>query len=1027
MDGSDSLDALANILNDVAEKPYDVLVHIRHIQLAQSLEGLEAEALSAREMMTQLLAAGDDVWLPLLEAKEQTVDLDTADGVQELLSLYARAETDYLSIPILQKHIEFIIGRHEHYAPEVMKPDALGELFTTSWTRQALGEVVSKGTIHLTHSHILWDAQRNWELEMLEKVSNSDRPGLVEHVQTLFHTRLRQPHSSKRIYYYLNLSSNPSPAMEDTFQAYSSFTTNYCPPQDYESLLVSASKLRSQSVRNYDRREQWEIKLTQSRNSLDIFNQYIGYERRAKHPDIFVTRGVYERAIAEADKRRFKGEAGAEEALRLFWTGYCDALRILEVGIDVELETYRRAVRSVPGSGEVWARYLRFLERVSGDISEGLESVAAVYDRALEAKMIRADINQLIPVVLARAGYEKRQLEAGSEDEDALPTLIGILESGVELARQASNAIDPTLRLEKSLVTIYESAGLIDSVFDVWKAAAKHSKSSYQVWLNYTEALTKHQKYTEARTIFADVHAKQIDWPEAIWDAWISFEHLHGSLEDIETCMDRIEKAQYQTNARRAKDAEKAAYQAMQAAAEADASEPINSIVGVQGLTSAASGDVAMDVDLPASERGTKRGAEEESAPDLHKKARIEQKPPPLKRFHLPDDVTEDDLRNLFKDCGSIREVKITSLASTLVATVEFVDRDNVPAALTKDKKRVNDQEISVHLAWKSTLYVTNFPEATDDAAIREMFGKYGTIFDVRWPSKKFKNTRRFCYVQFTSLDAAQKSLELHGRELEPNVTLNVFISNPERKKERTDQDANEREVYIAGLSRFTSKADLEKLFATYGPVKDVRIALDDGGHARGYAFVEFEEAKDAQMALGANNHEFKKRRIAVTLADPRVRARHKSELGLSRVTETRNRSVHIRNLPPATQEGLLQQALEKIIPVKRVEVFIDKQEAVVELENPADAGRLLLRTDPIMFGGNELELSESAPSTRPSGRAQQSSEAMFKPRHLGPSRPKAGLGFKKAQPSHPSASSSQTASSGSKQQDDFRKMLVKK
>jgi hypothetical protein len=44
---------------------------------------------------------------------------------------------------------------------------------------------------------------------------------------------------------------------------------------------------------------------------------------------------------------------------------------------------------------------------------------------------------------------------------------------------------------------------------------------------------------------------------------------------------------------------------------------------------------------------------------------------------------------------------------------------------------------------------------------------------------------------------------------------LNVYISNPELKKERTDQDANEREVYVAGLSRFTTKADLEKLFGT--------------------------------------------------------------------------------------------------------------------------------------------------------------------------------------------------------------------
>lgn len=45
------------------------------------------------------------------------------------------------------------------------------------------------------------------------------------------------------------------------------------------------------------------------------------------------------------------------------------------------------------------------------------------------------------------------------------------------------------------------------------------------------------------------------------------------------------------------------------------------------------------------------------------------------------------------------------------------------------------------------------------------------------------------------------------------DLILNVFISNPERKKERTDAGANDREVYVAGLSKFATKDDLEKLF----------------------------------------------------------------------------------------------------------------------------------------------------------------------------------------------------------------------
>ena len=82
-----------------------------------------------------------------------------------------------------------------------------------------------------------------------------------------------------------------------------------------------------------------------------------------------------------------------------------------------------------------------------------------------------------------------------------------------------------------------------------------------------------------------------------------------------------------------------------------------------------------------------------------------------------------------------------------LVATVEFMDRvskvvdsfcfhadtpihiqESVPGALTKDKKRIHGEEIAVLLAWKSTLYVTNFPESADDIFVRDLFEKVCVI-----------------------------------------------------------------------------------------------------------------------------------------------------------------------------------------------------------------------------------------------------------------------------------------------------------
>ena len=55
---------------------------------------------------------------------------------------------------------------------------------------------------------------------------------------------------------------------------------------------------------------------------------------------------------------------------------------------------------------------------------------------------------------------------------------------------------------------------------------------------------------------------------------------------------------------------------------------------------------------------------------------------------------------------------------------------------------------------------------------------------------------------------------------------------------------------------------------------------------------------------------------------------------------------MRVRNLPVGTQEGLLQQAMEKIAKVKRVEVFADLNEAVIELENAAVSPGLSFEID---------------------------------------------------------------------------------
>jgi hypothetical protein len=96
MDESDTLDSLASILGELEQKPYDVALHAKHISLAQSADGFESQVHAAREMFTHFMAAGDHVWIPLIEAKETSADLNSTAGLEEVLALYLRAEEDYL-------------------------------------------------------------------------------------------------------------------------------------------------------------------------------------------------------------------------------------------------------------------------------------------------------------------------------------------------------------------------------------------------------------------------------------------------------------------------------------------------------------------------------------------------------------------------------------------------------------------------------------------------------------------------------------------------------------------------------------------------------------------------------------------------------------------------------------------------------------------------------------------------------------------------------------------------------------------
>jgi len=126
-----------------------------------------------------------------------------------------------------------------------------------------------------------------------------------------------------------------------------------------------------------------------------------------------------------------------------------------------------------------------------------------------------------------------------------------------------------------------------------------------------------------------------------------------------------------------------------------------------------------------------------------------------------------------------------------------------------------------------------------------------------------------------------------------------------------------------------------------------------------------------------------------------------------------------------------LQQALEKLVPVKRLELFVKSHDALAELESQADAGILLLRTEPFIFDGATITFTEQArkappPPKKPAQQDPPASALSFAPRNA--RRPGKAIGKgRQAPPDKTIAAVARPTSDSSRDQGDFRAMVAAK
>jgi RNA recognition motif-containing protein len=157
-------------------------------------------------------------------------------------------------------------------------------------------------------------------------------------------------------------------------------------------------------------------------------------------------------------------------------------------------------------------------------------------------------------------------------------------------------------------------------------------------------------------------------------------------------------------------------------------------------------------------------------------------------------------------------------------------------------------------------------PPNVNENVIRYIFSTCGNILDIRWQQDKISGAfKGNGWVEFDSEAALNKALAQDGVVVEGQA---ITVA---RAVAREPQYEPNPTIHIKNLPAEMSEAEIRSLFQHIGVPKQVRIGRDTSGGFAGRAWVEFEDAQTATLALSLNLANVRGYVIEISFAKPKT------------------------------------------------------------------------------------------------------------------------------------------------------------
>jgi polyadenylate-binding protein len=163
-----------------------------------------------------------------------------------------------------------------------------------------------------------------------------------------------------------------------------------------------------------------------------------------------------------------------------------------------------------------------------------------------------------------------------------------------------------------------------------------------------------------------------------------------------------------------------------------------------------------------------------------------------------------------------------------------------------------SQRDPSLRKSGVGNIFIKNLDKSIDNKDMYDTFSTFGTILSCKVATDEHGNSKGYGFVHFETEEAANKAIEKVNGMLLSDKKLYVgrFIPRKDREKDLGEMAKKFTNVYIKNFPESFDEAKLRELFESYGKITSYKVMFDESGKSRGFGFVAFEDAEDAERAV---------------------------------------------------------------------------------------------------------------------------------------------------------------------------------